>query len=363
MFRNAPAFPLRMAALLITLTAPIFAHAAEGKAMGLVTGAKSGTYYLIGKDIADVAKKEGINIQVRESGGSVDNLQKMATTGENAALGIVQSDVISFLMRSTMPKSKMIAEKLRVVMPLFKEEVHLLARKEIASFDQLAGKRVVVGSAGSGSMMTAVNLLSQLGVKPKRMFEVSPAEAIVAVLANRADAMIFVGGKPVPMFENLGKLSGNQDGNMSKLLQEVHFLALPASGAKGVYETARLSGADYPYITQDVPTLAVRSVLVGFDFTRKNTAYYKARCAQLHELGRALSRALPELKNGSGHAKWSEVDMNQDVKLWKRDACAWPAMQPTPAAETVKALPKEPETTIPQHSPFEKELLGIIGGK
>jgi TRAP transporter TAXI family solute receptor len=361
MFRSA------LIAFSLALCLPLLAQAAEA-GMGMVTGAKAGTYYLMGQDIAEIARKEGVTLTVRESSGSVDNLQKMATTGENAALGIVQSDVISFLLRSTMPKSKDIVHKLRVVAPLFQEEIHLLARKEISSFDQLAGKRVVVGSAGSGSMMTAVNLLSQLGVKPKRLFEVSSAEAIVAVLANRADAMVFVGGKPVPMFENLTKLSGAKDANMANLLNDVHFLSIPADRAQGVYEPATITSKDYSFVNQDTPTLAVRAMLVSYDFTLKNTPYYHARCKDLQELGRALARALPELKNGSGHQKWAEVDLNQEVKLWKRDACAWPGIQSL-TSNVAASAPKplgtigEAKPIIPQHSAFESELLGIIRGK
>ncbi len=341
---------------LLFCAAPLLAQAA-GSPLGLMTGDRTGTYYLIGQDIQRVVGKSGIPITLRESKGSVDNLKKMATTGENAALGIVQSDVISFLMRSPMPQSKDISRKLRIIAPLFREEIHLLARNDIKSFEDLKDKRVVVGSAGSGSMMTAVNLLSQLGVKPKRLFEVSPAEAVVAVLANRADAMVFVGGKPVPMFKNMEKLADVGEGNMSQLLSQVHFLPIPADKAGGVYETATLSPQDYDFMTEEVPTLAVRAVLVGYDFTLKNTSYYHMRCKQLADLGRALSKGLPELQQ-SGHAKWQEVDMNKDLGLWKRDSCAWPGANVM--TTVVKAVAKEPKPTVQPNSTLEKELLDII---
>lgn len=359
MFRSA------FTAILIALSFSASAQAGEA-ALGLVTGAKAGTYYNIGQDIAEVARKEGIGVKVIESNGSVDNLQKMSTTGVNAALGVVQSDVISFLLRSQMPKSKEISKKLRVIAPLFKEEIHLLARKEVASFSELAGKRVVVGGTGSGSMMTAVNLLSQLGVKPKRLFEVSSAEAIVAVMANRADAMVFVGGKPVPMFENLTKLSGAKDAAMANLLNTVHFLPIPVERAHGVYEASSITPKDYSFVAQEIPTLAVRAVLVGYDFTLKNTSYYHQRCKQLNELGRALARALPELQNGGGHAKWKEVDFNSDLKLWNRDACAWEGMKSLASGtipQSLGTIGEEPKPTIPAQSDFEQELLGIIRGK
>jgi TRAP transporter TAXI family solute receptor len=367
MFRSLRLLSLSVATLTLMASS---AYAAQ-KEVGLITGASAGTYYQIGKDIAAVAKKEGVPLVLRESTGSVDNLQKMATTGENAALGIVQSDVLSFLVRSKMPKSQEIAHKLRLVMPLFKEEVHLLARNDIARIGDLQGKRVVIGKSGSGSMMTATNLLTQLQITPKQMFETSPAEAIVAVLANRADAMIFVGGKPVPMFKNLQKLAESQDSKMVELVKQVHLVPILPSKATRLYEGSLISPQDYPFVTEEVPTLAVRAVLVSYDFTLKDTPYYKERCKQLFELGRALTRALPELQH-SGHQKWEEVDANRELPLWKRDSCAWPGVKTMLTAPDQRYLPQpiskpafgmQSPAVVPEHSAFEDELLGIIVGK
>src|SRR5690242_2080317 len=67
--------------------------------LGIVTGPKTGTYYAIGKDIAQVAAKSNITVDVKPSQGSIDNIKRI-NSSENAALGIVQSDVLGFLSRS-----------------------------------------------------------------------------------------------------------------------------------------------------------------------------------------------------------------------------------------------------------------------
>lgn len=364
------AFFLTLTALAWGVFSPAAQAAEEG--LGMVTGARTGTYYQIGEDIRNVAEKANIPVTLRESGGSVDNLQKMATTGENAALGIVQSDVIAFLMRSEKPRSREIARKLRLVLPLFKEEVHILARKEIVSIEDLQDKRVVVGSSGSGSMMTAVNLLSRLGIKPMRLYEVSPAEAAVAVMANRADAMVYVAGKPIPLFRNMQNLAASSNPKMAALLDTVHFLEIPSTKSNGLYEMATLTPQDYYFVKAPISTLAVRSALVSYDFTLKNTPYYKQRCDQLKALGTALANALPELQ-ATGHRKWQEVDLNRPLTLWKHDRCAWAGIQSAlntgQMNSTTQGLDIETgsaaigETTPPaQHSPFESELLGIITG-
>ena len=97
-------------------------------------------------------------IEVLTTGGSVENLKRLTMPADDVLLGIVQSDVLGFLQRSANPNSRRIAEGLRLVVPLYPEEVHVLAHRGITSLDDLNGKRVVVGAAGSGNIITAVNI-------------------------------------------------------------------------------------------------------------------------------------------------------------------------------------------------------------
>ena len=66
--------------------------------IGIVSGPKTGTYYAIAKDISQVAGKAGVSVDVKTSEGSIDNIKRI-NSSENAALGIVQSDVLGFLSR------------------------------------------------------------------------------------------------------------------------------------------------------------------------------------------------------------------------------------------------------------------------
>lgn len=356
--------------LSLTLTFAATFSLAQEKAMGVVTGAKTGTYFQVGKDIAQLAGKEKVNLKLRESGGSIDNLQLMVKSKENAALGVVQADVLSFLLKSDKPKSKEISKKVRAIAPLFKEEIHILADRSIKTIDDLNDKKVVVGNAGSGSMMTSINLFSLYGVKPAKMFQVDAPEAIVAVLAGRADAMIFVGGKPVPMFKNLEQLKDSPESDMNSLLEKVHFLPLSDEKVGKTYEAATITPDDYGFVQDIIPTLAVRAVLVGYDFTLKDTAYYGMRCRQLGQLGSALRSNLSTLQQ-SGHEKWKEVDFSQDLPLWKRDECAWPKLKPqaqvaaktapSPATPAKKAPAATPENApAPDRTQLEKELLELL---
>ena len=286
--------------------------------MGMVTGSQQGTYFRFGQEIADKAKKVGLEIVVRESEGSLDNI-KLMISKENAAFAIVQSDVLSFLKRSNEPELKQVSKKLRLIFPFYNEEVHLFARKEIKQFSDLQGKRLVLGKQGSGNWLTSVNLLKITGVKPGESLYLSPADAVVAVLNEKADAMIYVAGKPVALFTKLNDLKSDQQ--LAPLLDKVHFVPLDDPRILQEYIPSTISSNDYSWFSGQIPTVAVKSALVSFDFSGKNNNYFKMRCEQLSRLGQVVRDNIDVLKR-DGHPKWKEVDLEGQINIWQLDSCS-----------------------------------------
>jgi len=305
-----------VSALLLSLQSISLAKADE--ALGIVTGPKTGTYYAFGKDIAQVAGKSGIDVDVKQSEGSIDNIKRI-NSSENAALGIVQSDVLGFLSRSKSPESIRMASNLRMIFPFYNEEVHVLARKDIKSFADLAGRKVAIGEDGSGNMLTSINLFSIMGITPGESKKIPPAQGVVAVLKGEIDAAIFVGGKPVRLFKNLEDLTLPENQKYAAMLEQVHFLPLDNPKMLEEYKPATLTKADYNFVQENVPTVAVQAVMVSYDFSQGN----KKRCEKLGSLAKIIRKDLPELQD-KGHPKWKEVNLDADTGLWQKDICAWP---------------------------------------
>jgi TRAP transporter TAXI family solute receptor len=302
--------------LLCTTLGGLSPALAEG--IGMVTGSKTGTYFQFGNDIAQTAHNVGLEIVVKESEGSIDNIKRL-TSAENAAFGIVQSDVLGFLSRSTNPEMRRIADRLRLILPFYKEEVHLFANKSIQKFSDLQGKRLVVGKQGSGNWLTTVNLLQMTGVKPAVELNLDPLEAASAVLKGEADAMIYVAGKPVALFDKLGKLREKPE--FAPLFQNVHFVPLDDTLMLREYLPSEIGPDDYPWLTEKTPTIAVKAVLMGFDFSGKQTPYFRQRCEELGRLGQAMRANLSTLQQ-TGHPKWKEVNLDDNVGTWKLDTCS-----------------------------------------
>ncbi len=334
--------PLIALLLLLLLSGPIKA-VAEG--VGMVTGSSTGTYITFGRQIAEAARSTvGLDLWVKESAGSIENIRRLISK-ENAALGIVQSDVLGFMSRSDKPRMKAMANRLRLVFPLYKEEVHLFARKNIGTFSDLEGRRFVIGRQESGNWLTATNLLQLTGVRPGEQLLLDPDEAITAVLTNKADAMIYVVGKPAGAFQNLQKLRSNP--KYSSLMEEVHFVPLTDPAMLREYVPADISSADYGWVEDTISTIAVKAVLISFNFSTRANPYYRQRCDQLAQLGLAMYGSIDQLKR-SGHPKWEEVDLDAPIGIWEMDTCARRHRQPDEPPEPVD---------------IEQQLLDIINSQ
>lgn len=305
--------------------------------VGMVTGSKVGTYIKFGQAIAEQTKGEGVDILVKESEGSIANIRRM-NSRENAALGIVQSDVLGFLSRSENMELKKISKRIRMIFPFYNEEVHLFARQDIKSIKDLSGKRVIIGKAGSGSWLTATNLMKIAGVMPGESLNYSPKDGVLAVLQDKADALFYVAGKPVKLFTTLGKLK--EQPKFTPLFDNVHFVSITDPAILQEYEASQIGPKDYSWLGEQVSTAAVKAVLVSFDFSSKKSPYFKQRCQELGVIGRVIRNNISTLRE-DGHPKWKEVDLEANVGIWKPDICSRSALHAAPVDDLEQALLRE----------------------
>jgi uncharacterized protein len=271
--------------------------------LGVITGSEKGTYYQFGLNLQALGKANGFNVAVHPSKGSVENIFAVYQR-PGVPLGIVQSDVLAFVARvQTDQTLKRIAKKIKLVYPLYNEEIHLLARKGVvASFDDLADKRVAIGREGSGTYLTTRLLFKLSEVAPREMVNIDTDEALAALKAGKIDAMFFVAGYPVRL---LAEGVTADDG-----------LALVPIGNKDItefYPRTSIPGSVYGWQPEPVETVAVKAVLVSFDF-RKND------CDNVGKFAQIVSTNMDWLTK-NGHAKWKSVNLDAQLKGWDQYDC------------------------------------------
>src|SRR5262245_4110470 len=175
-------------------------------------------------------------------------------------MGIVQSDVLAFVARvESDPVLKRIAKKTRMVFPLYNEEVHLLGRRDIASFDDLAGKRVAIGREGSGTYLTARLLFKLSEVTPSQMVPIDTGEALAELKAGRVDAMFYVAGYPVKLLKEDVAAA-----------DQLALIPITNKSVTEFYPSVDIPADIYPWQSTPVSTVAVKAVLISFDFRRRD---------------------------------------------------------------------------------------------
>ena len=273
-----------------------------GVDMGIMTGGQKGTYYQFGLNLQELVKSKDIRLKVNNSTGSIENLYAVYKR-PHTQMGIVQSDVLAFVSRlQSDPVLKRIASKTKMVFPLYNEEIHLLGRRDLADFDALAGKKVAIGKEGSGTYLTAKLLFEVSDVKPASTVSLGTDEALAKLKGGDIDAMFYVAGFPVKLFEE-------------DVTEEDGLALIPIMNKSIVefYPTAEIPAETYNWQQQAVNTVAVKAVLVSFNFRRAN-------CEHVGKFAQILKENMDWLKE-NGHPKWNYVDLEFPLKGWEQYDC------------------------------------------
>ena len=267
----------------IVLVLIICAHASMGWAFTIATGPSDGSYFQIAQDIKNVAGKDNIDIQVMPTKGSIENIQLLGSG--KVDLAIVQLDALRFVS-DVLKKQKDfdLFDSIKVILNLYPEEIHVLSNKnDIQTFYQLEGKRISVGTEGGGTAITAAVLLSVYDLNATVSFDTFD-DAIKKMEQGNLDAVMFVGGAPVPF---IGKLDS-----------KVHFVRLPANPAlEQIYLRTTVGKSQYSWAATETETYAVPASMMGLD--KKDEKY----AAQMQQLVLAILNSADYLK-ANGHPKW-----------------------------------------------------------
>ena len=261
---------------------PLATGARPSPGIAIATGTLEGTYHNIARDIQRVAEKDGIAVELVQTNGSFDNINLLGSG--KVDLAILQLDVLKFTSEVMHTEAGVnVLDELKVVLNLYFEEIHVIARTAgIRSLEQLAGKRVAVGPERSGSALTAEVLLAAHSLQVQKFFD-PPSEALRKLESGDLDALIFVGGAPVPGFEKLDK--------------SFHFIELPASAVlEQIYRKKKIDKTVYPW-AGEIEAYSVPSVLM----TRARNDFHYIVAVQKLVLSVLVNK---DLLDSTGHAKW-----------------------------------------------------------
>lgn len=293
--------------LVLLLAAP--GRAAELE-KNIMTGGPTGTYIKIGRDIAGLGKACGQTLNVVESAGSLENFSGVRNR-KNTQFGIVQNDVLEYLktFEANDAEIQQAVRGVRIMFPLYNEEVHVLAKTEIKSMADLSGRKVAVGVKDSGTYLTSSLMLDILQIKGVQKVELNPDKALPQLQSGDIDAFFYVAGAPASLFQG-DAIDGSK----------FHLVPITEAPLLATYIPAKIESGTYAFEKQAVDTVAVKAVLMTFDYDKKRNAYHRDSCRAVADFSNYIISNLDKLQT-TGHPKWKTVDLTAVPPGWKVGVC------------------------------------------
>lgn len=283
-------------------------HAAPALAAAeykIVTASERGTYIQIGRDLATVvAPAADITLDALPSAGSAENVRRLRYE-PGVKFALVQSDVYQAFIdqgREGNAEAARMVSPLRVIMPLYNEEIYFIVRADapLEHIHDIKDRKINVGPLGSGTALSATTLYRSMFGAPlaeDNASYLSNEEALVKLITDKTlDVVVVVAGQPAKLLTEM----------KPEVRQYIKLLKLdPAHdstrAALATYFPATIRAASYPnLLSEDTAGIAVKAFLVTYNYTGPETVRH------LRQFAQSLCRNFPRLQ-AEGHPKWKEV--------------------------------------------------------
>ena len=274
--------------------------------VGIAGGLIDGTYMRFADELGKVLD-DGDNLRVLPmvSYGAASNLDDLLYL-RGVDLAVTQSDVFEYFR--TERKTSNLQNRVHFMLRLPIAELHILAKTDIRSVEDLRGKRVNFGPAGSGSSLTGTIVFQRLGVQVEQVL-IDQQSALQKLQSGEVAALVRVVGKPVDFFTKIPSNSG------------LHLIPIPFTSTFADYYTAgEFEAKDYPLLVAEggkVDTIAVPAVLAVFNWSKGSDRYRR-----IERFAERLFSHWDHFLVAPRHPKWRDVNLSATVPGWTRHTIA-----------------------------------------
>jgi TRAP transporter TAXI family solute receptor len=197
----------RLAVLVVILIAAAvwgsvqFMRSALPRQIVLASGAESGIYHQYALRYKEILAREGVTVVVQKTRGADDNLSLLLDPKSGVDVAFMQGGVASF------PE----ADGLVMLASLYYEPLWIFYRDAttLSKLNELRGKRIAIGTEGSGTRALVVQLFAANGLTSASgagrdktdIVALGGDDALRALKAGEIDAALFVGGADTPTIQ------------------------------------------------------------------------------------------------------------------------------------------------------------------
>ena len=270
--------------------------------VAIVAGSPGETYLDVAYDLAVVLNDENLRVLPVIGMGGAQNIRDVLYL-KGVDIGITSSQMLHYFA-STGELGASLDQRLTYITRLFLEEMHVLARPEIKTLEDLTGKKVNFSDPGSNTQIMARDVFNSLSIAVVEV-NMSQADAITKVKSGELAATVVFSGKPAGVFSRV-----SDDGNL-------HLLDVPYPRTlENMYVPAQLESALYPNLIaagKTVQTIAVDAVLIA-----NNSLPGSERYQRIAKFVESFFSRFAELRTPPRHPKWQEVNLSAELPGWQR---------------------------------------------
>jgi len=176
------------------------------KVIEIATGFPTGLYYHFGERLKKEVSAEGVNLEVKATGGTVDNLALLSDEHSGVNFAMVQGGVADV---SKYPHLVSIAGMFyEPVWVWYREPAFKREGGQLQILSQLRGKRVAIGNEGSGTLALSKSLLKISGITENEIHaeRLKPDEVLAKLNSGDLDAAFIVAAAEAPVLEKFYKI-------------------------------------------------------------------------------------------------------------------------------------------------------------
>jgi len=257
------------------------------KFLSIATGGTGGTYYPLGGNFASMIQEAtGIDSNAVTSNASAENMALIKK--EEVEVAFTQTDIATYASEGTMMFNGEKVENVRGLGTLYPETIQIVTTggSGIKSVEDLKGKSVSVGEAGSGTRANAEQILEMYGltVDDVKARNLSFDDSTTGIQDGTIDAAFITAGTPTGAVEGLAATEDVvivplDSDKIDALIEEYPY-----------YAKETIPAGTYPSIKADVETVAVQAMLV-------------VRSDLTDDLVYDITKAIFENTDKIGHAK------------------------------------------------------------
>jgi TRAP-type uncharacterized transport system substrate-binding protein len=296
--------------------------------VGVAGGNMDGTYLRFADELGKVLD-DGDELRVLPiiSRGAAANLQDLLYL-RGIDVAFTQSDVFEYFR--TQRKTPNLETRVQYIIRLPVAELHVTARADIHTLEDLRGQKVVFGPPGSSPTMTGPIVFPRLGIPVEPVF-VDFSTGMKMIRSGEVAGLLGVVSKPVDFWSKIPPNTG------------LHLLPVPYSKALAdLYVIGEFTNADYPNLIppgERIDTIAVPSVLAVYNWPKNSDRYRR-----VERFVQYLFNRWDKLTQPPFHPRWRDVNLAATVPGWTRFSVSEELLQRTGQGSADQAIARDFQT-------------------